>query len=102
MAFVYLLECADRSLYCGWTTDLEKRVATHQDGKGGRYTARRRPLRLAVAWETATNTQARSLEGRIKRLDARQKRSLVAGTPLEGVLEMKDPVQPVNSGRSPS
>ena len=102
MPFVYLLRCADGSLYCGWSTDLEKRVATHQDGKGGRYTATRRPVELAVAWETATSTQARSLEGRIKRLDARQKRSLVAGEPLGTVLELKDPVQPVNSGRSPS
>ena len=102
MAFVYLLRCSDGSLYCGWSTDLEKRILTHQDGKGGRYTATRRPVRLAVAWETATNTQARSLEGRIKRLDVRHKRKLVAGTPLEEVLDLKDPVQPVNSGRSPS
>ena len=102
MPFVYLLSCSDGSLYCGWSTDLEKRIATHQDGKGGRYTATRRPVRLAVAWETATNTQARSLEGRIKRLTASDKRSLVAGRPLEEVLPLKDPVQPVNSGRSPS
>ena len=102
MAFVYLLRCADGSLYCGWSTDLEKRVATHQEGRGGRYTATRRPVQLAAAWETATSTQARSLEGRIKRLTVRQKRSLVAGEPLEAVLDLKDPVQPVNSGRSPS
>ena len=102
MPFVYLLRCADGSLYCGWSTDLEKRVATHQDGKGGRYTATRRPVELAVAWETATSTQARSLEGRIKRLTVHQKRSLVAGTPLGTVLDLKDPVHPVNSGRSPS
>ena len=102
MPFVYLLRCRDGSLYCGWTTDLDKRVATHQDGKGGRYTATRRPVELAVAWETATSTQARSLEGRIKRLDVRDKRKLVAGDPLESVLDLKDPVQPVNSGRSPS
>lgn len=102
MPFVYLLRCSDDSLYCGWSTDLEKRVAAHQDGTGGRYTASRRPVQLAAAWETATSTQARSLEGRIKRLTAREKRSLVAGTPLEEVLDLKDPVQPVNSGRSPS
>ena len=102
MAYVYLLRCSDGSLYCGWSTDLDKRVATHKDGRGGRYTATRRPLELAVAWETATKTQARSLEGRIKRLAAKEKRSLVAGTPLGEVLDLKDPVQPVNSGRSPS
>ena len=102
MPFVYLLRCSDGSLYCGWSTDLEKRVATHQDGKGGRYTATRRPVELAAAWETATSTQARSLEGRIKRLDVRHKRALVAGRPLGEFLELKDPVQAVNSGRSPS
>ena len=102
MAYVYLLRCSDGSLYCGWSTDLDKRIATHQDGKGGRYTATRRPVQLAAAWETATNTQARSLEGRIKRLTVSDKRSLVAGKPLGDVLDLKDPVQPVNSGRSPS
>ena len=102
MPFVYLLRCADGSLYCGWSTDLDQRVATHQEGKGGRYTASRRPVELAVAWETATKTQARSLEGRIKRLTARDKRSLVAGVPLEAILDLKDPVQAVNSGRSAS
>ncbi len=102
MPYVYLLRCSDDSLYCGWSTDLEKRLATHQDGRGGRYTASRRPVELAVAWETATSTQARSLEGRIKRLTPRSKRKLVAGVPLEQVLDLKDPVQPVKSGRSPS
>ncbi len=102
MAFVYLLRCSDSSLYCGWSTDLEKRVATHQQGGGGRYTASRRPVEVGAAWETATNTQARSLEGRIKRLTPLQKQSLVAGTPLESVLDLKDPVHPVTLGRSPS
>jgi putative endonuclease len=102
LPFVYLLRCSDGSLYCGWSTDLDKRIATHQDGKGGRYTATRRPVELAIAWETATSTQARSLEGRIKRLKAGEKRKLVAGAPLETVLDLKDPVHPVNSGRSPS
>ena len=102
MPFVYLLRCSDVSLYCGWSTDLEMRIPTHQEGKGGRYTATRRPVQLAAAWETATNTQARSLEGRIKRLTVHDKRALVAGRPLGEVLDLKDPVQPVNSGRSPA
>jgi putative endonuclease len=102
MAFVYLLRCSDGSLYCGWSTDLEQRLATHQEGKGGRYTASRLPVAVGAAWETATKTQARSLEGRIKRLTPSQKRSLAAGAALETVLELKDPVQPVKLGRSPS
>jgi putative endonuclease len=102
LPFVYLLRCADGSLYCGWSTDLDKRIAAHETGTASRYTASRRPVELGAAWETATKTQARSLEGRIKRLTSREKRSLVAGRPLETVLELKDPVQPVKSGRSPS
>jgi putative endonuclease len=100
--FVYLLRCSDGSLYCGWTIDLDARLAKHDDGSASRYTATRRPVELAIAWETATKTQARSLEGRIKRLDVRAKRALVAGEPLETVLDLKDPVQSVNRRRSPS
>ena len=51
MAFVYLLRCADGSLYCGWTTDVERRVAAHNTGRASRYTARRLPVELAVSWE---------------------------------------------------
>src|SRR5207253_1509601 len=43
-AFVYLLRCADGSLYCGWTTDVARRVAAHAAGRGGRYTASRLPI----------------------------------------------------------
>lgn len=99
---MYLLRCADESLYCGWSIDLDARVEKHHAGTASRYTATRRPVQLAIAWETATKTQARSLEGRIKRLSARDKRAVVAGAPLESVLELKDPVQVVNSGRSPA
>jgi putative endonuclease len=102
LPFVYLLKCSDGSLYCGWSTDLDKRIAAHESGTASRYTASRRPVQLGVAWETATKTQARSLEGRIKRLGAREKRALVAGEPLGSVLELKDPVQAVKSQRNPA
>ena len=102
MPFVYLLRCADESLYCGWSTDLEARLAKHADGTGARYTATRRPVALAAAWETETKTQARSLEGQIKRLSARQKRDLVAGTPVHELMTLKDPVHPVRVRRTPA
>jgi len=83
-AFVYLLRCTDGSLYCGWTIDLERRLATHAAGKASRYTASRLPVELAVFWEMESASAARSLEGRIKRLARREKLALVAGGPLPG------------------
>ena len=81
-AFVYLLRCADGSLYCGWTTDIERRLAAHAAGRGGRYTASRLPVELAASWPLETRTQARSAEARIKRLSRAEKLALVAGAPL--------------------
>ena len=89
MAFVYLLRCADGSLYCGWTVDVPKRVQAHATGKASRYTAARRPHALAAAWEVPTHTDARRLEARIKRLPTRDKHRLVAGAPLEGATPVR-------------
>jgi putative endonuclease len=76
-AFVYLLTCADASLYCGWTTDLERRLAHHGAGRGAAYTRARLPVRVAAAWRCGSATQARSLEARIKRLPRSMKLALV-------------------------
>lgn len=84
MAYVYLLRCRDGSLYCGWTTDLDGRLAAHREGRGGRYTRSRLPVELAAAWETPDRTTARSLEGKIKRRPKPRKEDLVAGEPLPG------------------
>ena len=46
--FVYLLRCADGTLYCGVTTDLDRRLAEHNAGTGARYTRARRPVALAA------------------------------------------------------
>jgi putative endonuclease len=82
VAFVYLLRCADGSLYCGWTVDVEKRVAAHNSGRASRYTSRRLPVEVAVSWELETERAARSLEWRIKQLTRAEKLALVAGGPL--------------------
>ena len=82
MAFVYLLRCADGSLYCGWTVDVPKRVAAHESGRASRYTASRRPIALAAAWEVPTHTEARRLEAQVKGLTRAEKVALVAGAPL--------------------
>ena len=89
MAFVYLLRCADGSLYCGWTVDVPKRVRAHATGKASRYTAARRPHTLAAAWEVPTHTDARRLEARIKRLPRSEKLRLTDGAPLDGATPVR-------------
>ena len=76
-ARVYLLRCADGSLYCGWTVDLPARVATHQAGKGSRYTRARLPVELAWSREMPDRSAAMREEARIKRLPRRAKLELI-------------------------
>jgi putative endonuclease len=78
-AYVYLLRCRDGSLYCGWTTDVERRLAAHRSGRGSRYTASRLPVELALARPMPDRSAARREEARIKRLTREQKLALVAG-----------------------
>ena len=83
-AFVYLLRCGDDSLYCGWTTDVERRVGQHQAGVASRYTRSRRPVELAWSVAVGSRGEAMSEEARIKRLSRAEKLALVctaAGAP---------------------
>ncbi|MEW5773139.1 MAG: GIY-YIG nuclease family protein [Thermodesulfobacteriota bacterium] len=75
MWFVYLLECADGALYCGVTTDLDRRLAEHngQAPGGARYTRARRPVRLAASAPCPDRASACRLEDRIKRLPRSRK-----------------------------
>lgn len=77
--YTYLLRCADGSLYCGWTNNLEKRLAAHNAGTGARYTRSRRPVELVWYTVSATKQQAMHLEARIKQLRRSQKEALVCG-----------------------
>jgi putative endonuclease len=81
-AYVYLLRCRDGSLYCGWTVDVEKRLAAHATGKASRYTSRRLPVALAASWQMENASAARRMEWRIKRLTRTQKLALVGGAAL--------------------
>ena len=66
--FTYLLECADGSLYCGWTNSLENRVRAHNAGQGAKYTRSRMPVKL-VYWESyGTKHDAMSREWHVKRM----------------------------------
>jgi len=82
VASVYLLRCADGSLYCGWTTDIQRRVAAHCSGTASRYTRSRRPVELAAVIPVADRSAALREEARIKRLPRAAKLQLIeaAGT----------------------
>jgi len=77
VAYVYLLRCADGSLYCGWTTDVERRLAAHRSGAGSRYTRSRRPVELAAVIPVADRSAALREEARVKRLPRAAKLRLV-------------------------
>jgi putative endonuclease len=76
-AWVYLLRCADGSLYTGWTVDLDRRLARHAAGTASAYTRSRRPVALALALPMPDRTAARREEARIKALPRAQKLALV-------------------------
>ena len=75
--YVYLLKCADGTLYCGWTNDLEKRIKTHNEGKGAKYTRSRLPVMLAYSEEFETQIKAQRREYEIKQMTRQQKLKLI-------------------------
>jgi putative endonuclease len=76
--FVYLLKCADDSLYCGITNDLNKRIHRHNFCKSGaKYTRSRRPVILIKSFSFSTKSQALKEEYRIKQLTRAQKLQLI-------------------------
>jgi putative endonuclease len=89
-AWVYMLRCVDGSLYTGWTTDVERRLARHRAGSGGRYTASRLPLQLVLALPMSDRSAARREEARIKGLDRASKLAFIADN------DRRDPI--VNTG----
>jgi putative endonuclease len=76
-AFVYLLRCADGTLYCGWSTDPERRLREHQAGRASRYTRTRLPVELVYSREFDSRSEAMREEVRIKRLPPAHKRRLL-------------------------
>lgn len=78
---VYVLECADGSLYTGYTTDVERRVAEHDAGEGARYTRGRAPVRLVHVETYPTRSAAMRREAEIKAMPRPRKVALVASAP---------------------
>ena len=79
MPWVYLLRCADGSLYCGWTIDLEQRLATHNTGRASRYTRSLLPVELAWSRPLPDRAAAMQEEARIKALPRADKLALIGG-----------------------
>ena len=77
MNVCYILRCADGTLYTGWTNDLERRLRTHNTGRGGKYTRARLPVELVYSEEYATREEAMSREWHLKRLSRAEKLRLI-------------------------
>ena len=75
--YTYMVECSDGSYYTGYTTDLKKRVASHNAGTGAKYTKSRRPVSLIYAEQHETKHDAMSREVKIKQLSHQEKAELI-------------------------
>jgi len=77
MYFLYILQCADDTLYTGITTDLDRRLKEHNNSKlGAKYTKVRRPVKLVYSQQFTDRSEASKEEIRIKKLSRQQKLSL--------------------------
>ena len=75
--FVYLLRCADGTLYAGSTTDVEARSRAHNAGRGARYTSGRRPVAVVYREECGSRSAALRREHALKRLTRSAKEALI-------------------------
>jgi putative endonuclease len=76
-AYVYIVECADGTLYSGWTNDLEKRIAAHNAGDGAKYTRSRRPVKLRYYETFEEKSKALRRECALKKLTRAEKIALI-------------------------
>ncbi len=77
--YVYVVECADRSLYTGIATDVQRRLEEHNEGKAAaKYTRARRPVTLAYVESAASRADAAKREAAIKKLRRNAKLALIA------------------------
>ncbi len=73
MNYVYMVKCADGTLYTGWTTDINKRIEAHNLKKGAKYTKSRTPVELYYLEECESKNRALKRERAIKKLTRKQK-----------------------------
>ena len=79
MPYVYIVECADGSLYTGWTVNVEQRVKVHNAGRGARYTRMHGPVKLVYVEEQPDRIAALKRELEIKRWPREKKLKLISG-----------------------
>ena len=84
MFFAYLVRCADGTLYGGYTTDLQKRLAAHNSGKGAKYTRGRGPLAPVYRENCENMSAALKREYTIKQLTRAEKLELIQSNPMTG------------------
>lgn len=77
MNYIYILECSDKTLYTGWTNNLEKRIEMHNKGKGAKYTRGRGPVRLLYFEEFDDKIEAQKREYKIKKMKRVDKQKLI-------------------------
>ena len=71
--YTYMVKCRDGTIYTGWTTMLERRIAEHNSGKGAKYTRSRRPVELIYYEENPSRQAAMKRECEIKKMSRKQK-----------------------------
>lgn len=79
MHYVYIVQCDDGTYYTGYTTDVERRVAEHNDGIGAKYTRGRSPVELVYTETFDSKSVAMTREYELKQLTRREKERVVAG-----------------------
>ena len=79
MWYVYIVECSDGTLYTGITTDVNKRIETHNKGKGAKYSKTRLPVVLLASFDGFDKSTAAKEEYRIKKLTRKEKIKLING-----------------------
>lgn len=77
MWYVYIVECSDGTLYTGITTDVNKRIETHNKGKGAKYTKTRLPVVLRASFDGFDKSTAAKEEYRIKQLTRKEKLKMI-------------------------
>lgn len=83
--YVYIVKCSDGTLYTGWTTDLNRRIAAHNAGKGAKYTKPRLPVTLVYCEKWETKELAMQREYEIKQMPRRQKLELAKSYKVTGI-----------------
>lgn len=84
MNYTYIVRCKDDTLYCGWTNNLEKRMASHNAGTGAKYTRSRHPVELVYYETFETKEEAMRREYAIKQLTRPEKLKLIAQKMSDG------------------